>query len=165
MSILIENETNLTFDFDDKELIEKVIENSLNFIDFPYETEINVILTNNENIRQINKEYREMDAPTDVLSFPLIHYKIPADFSILDENITDYFNPETGEVVLGDIVISIDKVVSQANEYGHSVKREMAFLIVHSMLHLFGFDHIEENERIEMEKLQNLILKELDINR
>lgn len=165
MSILIENETNLTFDFDDKELIEKVIENSLNFIDFPYETEINVILTNNENIRQINKEYREINAPTDVLSFPLIHYNIPADFSILDENITDYFNPETGEVVLGDIVISIEKVVSQANDYGHSVEREMAFLIVHSMLHLFGFDHIEENERIEMEKLQNIILKELDINR
>ena len=85
------------------------------------------------------------------------------DFSLEQES--DYFDPESGELVLGDIVISKEKVLAQAEEYGHSVKREYAFLIAHSVLHLSGYDHMEEEERIEMETLQREILNELNILR
>ena len=84
----------------------------------------------------MNLEQRGIDRPTDVLSFPMIEYDAPGDFSVIDEETGDAFNPETGELMLGDIVISKEKVLSQAEEYGHSPKREYAFLIAHSMLHL-----------------------------
>ena len=100
-------------------------------------------LTDNEGIHAINKEYRQIDRPTDVLSFPMLSYETPGDFSFLSDENEDDFNPDTGEVMLGDIIISVDKVKEQALEYGHSEKREFAFLITHSMLHLFGYDHME----------------------
>ena len=102
----------------------------------------------------MNLEQRGIDRPTDVLSFPMIEYDAPGDFSVIDEETGDAFTPETGELMLGDIVISKEKVLSQAEEYGHSPKREYAFLIAHSMLHLFGYDHMEEEERAEMEAHQ-----------
>ena len=82
-----------------------------------------------------------------------------------EDNAEDYFNLDTGELMLGDIVISADKVISQAEEYGHTVMREYCFLIVHSMLHLFGYDHMEENERLEMERHQDCILNAIEIRR
>ena len=78
---------------------------------------------------------------------------------------TDYFDPETGELILGDIVLCADKILSQAREYGHSVERELGFLTAHSMLHLFGYDHMEEAEREDMERRQEDILKQLDLTR
>ena len=81
------------------------------------------------------------------------------------EDAIEYFNPENGELMLGDIVISKEKVISQAEEYGHSIEREYAFLIAHSMLHLFGFDHMEEEERAVMERKQAEILERLQILR
>ncbi len=95
----------------------------------------------------------------------MIDYRVPGDFSHLEENPQDYFNLETGELMLGDIVISKDKVLEQADAYGHSPKREYAFLIAHSMLHLFGYDHMEEDERIEMEQKQREILEKINILR
>ena len=80
----------------------------------------------------------------------MVEYDIPGDFSCVDEETGDMFNPENGELMLGDIVISKERVIAQAEEYGHSVKREYAFLIAHSMLHLFGYDHMEEGERAVM---------------
>jgi probable rRNA maturation factor len=134
-------------------------------MDFPYEAEVNLTLTDNNGIQEINREFRDFDSPTDVLSFPLLSYETPGDFSFLQEESEDDFNPDTGEVMLGDIVISVDKVREQAKSFGHSEEREFAFLIVHSMLHLFGFDHMTEVEAAQMEEKQNLILSDLNILR
>lgn len=112
----------------------------------------------------MNREFRQIDAPTDVLSFPMLEYQTPGDFSGFEEE-EDSFDPESGELLLGDIVISKDKVLRQAEEYGHSPKREFAFLIAHSMLHLFGYDHMEEDERLVMEQKQREILERVGILR
>ena len=119
----------------------------------------------NEEIHRINLEYRQIDRPTDVLSFPMLSYEKAGDFSFLEEESEDDFNPDTGEVMLGDIIISVDKVLEQAQSYGHSPKREFAFLIVHSMLHLFGYDHIDSKDAAIMEPKQKQILEEMHIVR
>ena len=139
------------------EIAETIINASLDYVNCPYESEINVTLTDNENIREINKMQRNIDSSTDVLSFPMLDFSVPGDFS--DAEAVENFNPETGELLLGDIVISLDKVLSQSMEFNHSPKREFAFLIAHSMLHLSGYDHIDDNERAVMEKMQDEILK------
>ena len=109
--------------------------------------------------------YRQIDAPTDVLSFPMLSYESAGDFSKLEDNYDDNFNPDTGEIMLGDIIISVDKVKEQAKSYGHSEKREYAFLILHSMLHLFGYDHMTPEEAAIMEGKQTEILNEMNILR
>ena len=124
----------------------------------PYEAEVNVLLTDDQEIHRINQEFRGIDRATDVLSFPMGDYETPSDFERLEEVAEDYFNLETGELLLGDIVISVDKVEEQAEKYGHSQARELAFLTAHSMLHLCGYDHMEEDERLVMEKKQEEIL-------
>ena len=165
MTILVENEANRGLDFDYEEVIKTVISKTLETENCPYETEVNVLLTGNEEIHEANKEFRGIDRPTDVLSFPMVDYEVPSDFSCVDENPESYLNPETDELLLGDIMISVDKVYEQANEYGHSRKREFAFLIAHSMLHLLGYDHIDEAERKVMEVKQEAILDVLGITR
>ena len=159
MTILVENEVHRELDFDYEEVIEAVINKTLETENCPYETEINVLLTGNGEIHTANKEFRGIDRPTDVLSFPMVDYDYPSDFSYVEAN------PETDELLLGDIMISIDKVYEQADEYGHSRKREFAFLIAHSMLHLLGYDHIDEAERKVMEEKQEAILDALGITR
>lgn len=165
MSFFIEKECEVNFPFDEESLARQVVEYTLDYMKFPYEAEVNLTLTDNEGIRQINKEFREIDRPTDVLSFPLLSYDSPGDFSFLEREEEDDFNPDTGEALLGDIIISVDKVKEQAAEFGHSEKREYAFLIVHSMLHLFGFDHMTEEDAAVMEEKQKLILSDLNILR
>lgn len=165
MSLNLEYETNKKLDLDYETIIAEVVEKSLDIENCPYEVELNVILTDNEGIKEINQDYRDIDTPTDVLSFPLIDYVTPSDFSHVEEDESSYFNPETGELLLGDIIISVEKVISQAEEFGHSPKRELAFLVAHSMMHLFGYDHMEEEERLIMEKKQEHVLEELKIYR
>ena len=124
-------------------------------------------------IRAINQEYRGIDKSTDVLSFPMIDYD--KEFSLIRDRTNemydfigdeiDYYNPDTREVALGDIVLCVPKIYSQAKEYNHSILREYAFLITHSMLHLLGFDHMEDDERRIMEAKQTKILESLDITR
>ena len=113
--------------------------------------------------RELNRDYREIDRETDVLSFPMLEFEAPAVFpeEIGEEDI----NPDTGEVPLGDIVINVRRVKTQAAEYGHSETRELAFLIAHSMLHLMGYDHMEEEERMGMEARQREILDALGYRR
>jgi probable rRNA maturation factor len=152
-------------DFDYETLEKRVVEACLDYEACPYEAEVNILFTNDEEIRQINNEYRSIDAPTDVLSFPGAFYEIPGDFSKLEENTADYFHPETGELLLGDIVISVDRAELQAKEYGHSIEREIAFLTTHSMFHLFGYDHMEEEERVRMDEKQDKLLERLNILR
>lgn len=165
MSLIIEKEIDTELDFDYKDVIKNVVNYSLDYINCPYETELNVTLTDNEEIRRINKEFRNIDSPTDVLSFPMIEYDKPGDFSVVEDSEQDCFEPDTGELVLGDIIISLEKVYSQADEYGHTPKRELAFLVAHSMLHLFGYDHMDDEERKDMEDKQKDILDALKIYR
>ena len=165
MSLLIEAEVDVKFDFDYEELAGQVVEFALDHEGFPYECEVNLTLTDNEGIHEINREYREIDNPTDVLSFPMLSYEEAGDFSKLEEDYDDNFNPDTGEIMLGDIIISVDKVFEQAESYGHSVLREFAFLILHSMLHLFGYDHMTPEEAAVMEEKQRVILEKMQILR
>ena len=164
MTIQIECECKDLPEFDYKTLIEKVIIASLDEEGCPYEAEVNVVLTDNEEIHRVNKEFRDIDRPTDVLSFPMVEYEVPGEFDFLEEEY-DCFHPESGELLLGDIMISVERAREQAEEYGHSLEREMAFLTAHSMLHLCGYDHMEEEERKIMEEKQRLILDNLGITR
>lgn len=166
MNIQIEKETELDLSLDYKKIIDEIVNEALDYINCPYEIELNVILSDNEGIQQVNLEQREIDAPTDVLSFPMLEYEKAGDFSFLEREEEIYnFNADTGELMLGDIMISLEKVREQAKEYNHSESRELAFLVAHSMLHLFGFDHIEEKERIEMERMQEEILRNKNYRR
>ena len=166
MTINIEYESDIKLDLDYEDIIHKVILKSIEYEECPYEIELNIILTNNEEIQVINNRFRNIDLATDVLSFPMVEYEAPSEFLYLEEESADeYFNPETGELVLGDILISVEKVIGQAKEYGHSETRELAFLVAHSMLHLFGYDHMDEDEGRLMETIQENILNELDIRR
>lgn len=164
MTIYLEEESDIKLPVDCRKIAEQVVEETLDYEGFPYEAEVEILLTDNEAIREMNREQRGIDRPTDVLSFPLIEYEKAGDFDALEDQ-PDCFHPETGEALLGDIVISKEKVLSQAEEYGHSPVREYAFLIAHSMLHLLGYDHMEEQERLIMEKKQNDILENLGISR
>lgn len=114
--------------------------------------EVSITLTNNEYIHQLNKKYRGIDRPTDVLSFALNESDEPA---IADAAVN----------ILGDLVISVERAEEQAGDFGHSVRREMAFLTVHGMLHLLGYDHMEEEERAEMENEQRYVMEKLGISR
>lgn len=165
MTILTEWETDVSFDFDAEALAGRVIAAACEAEGCPYETEVNLTVTDNAGIREINHLHRGIDRPTDVLSFPMQSLEIPADFSHVEDCPEENFNPDTGELLLGDIVLSAQKVKEQALAYGHGEERELAFLILHSMLHLFGYDHETEPEREEMESRQRAILDGLGITR
>lgn len=165
MTLNITCEMKPEFHFHYRELARRVVEKSLELEQFPYEAEVSLTLVSNEQIHQINRQTREIDRPTDVLSFPMLEYDAPAAFDSLEEQWDMAVNPDTGEILLGDIVISVEKVREQAKAYGHSEKREFAFLITHSMLHLMGYDHMEPEEAALMEEHQRRILEALHINR
>jgi len=166
MTIYLEEECSVSFDFDHEEVARLVAETALDQEECPYEAEISITLTNDEEIHQVNREFRGIDRPTDVLSFPMVSYEYPADFTNIEEEQEDCFHPETGELILGDILLSVDKVKEQAAKYGHSEKREYAFLIAHSMLHLLGYDHVDDLEMAkDMERRQEMILERLQIGR
>lgn len=131
----------------------------------PYECEADLLLIGSERMREINSETRGIDRATDVLSFPGFQYDPPASWKEAEESRSDNFDPETGKLMLGEIVISVPKVKEQAEEYGHSTRREFAFLVSHSMLHLIGYDHmVPEEEKVMFEK-QEKVLEVLGITR
>ena len=139
---------NLTFDcFTLKQpivssIITKCIETTLAAEGITAPCEINVLVTNDRGIHAINKASRDIDRPTDVLSFPMFELEAgnpPADWE-------DYLDPETGMCPLGDMCISLERANAQAKEFGHSSRREVGYLTIHSMLHLLGYDHLDEGE-------------------
>ena len=164
MTLFYEEEGALKLPFDCQALAREVINGALEYIHCPYEVQVNLLLTMNDEIHEMNRDFRNIDRATDVLSFPMLEYETPGDFSHFESE-EDCFDPETGELLLGDIVISKEHVLAQAEAYAHSPKREFAFLIVHSMLHLFGFDHMEEEERMIMEAKQREIMEKVQILR
>ena len=153
MNILFENNTDFNFDLSKKQLLNTVIEETLKYENFTQDVEISLIIVTNDEIQKINSKFRNIDRPTDVLSFPLI------DFANGEE--PDF----TETVILGDIVISIEKAISQAEEYGHSLERELGFLTAHSMLHLLGYDHIDPEEEKIMFAKQKEILNNIGLKR
>ena len=165
MTLYLENETDHEFSFDTEETAEMVCRAVLEREGCPYEAQVNLVLTDGAGIRELNRQYRNLDSETDVLSFPNVDFAGEGEFDMDPHREADYFDPDTGELVLGDIMISVDRVLSQAEAYGHSVRREFAFLVAHSMLHLCGYDHMEEAEREIMEARQEEILAELGITR
>lgn len=161
MTLLLEEEVAIPFSFDYRATAEAVISEALSAEDFPYEVQVSMILTDDASIHEMNLSYRSMDRATDVLSFPMMDYPSPGDFSALDLSCAT----EEGELILGDIVISVEHVLAQAAEYNHSIRREFAFLIAHSMLHLMGYDHMSPSEAADMEERQRRILDTLHITR
>lgn len=140
----------------EEKLIKTVIQTVLKEESVIQDLEIYVTLTNNEKIHKINKETRNVDRPTDVLSFPMFERE---EIPMLKEA-----SKEEADI-LGDIVVSIEKVKEQAKEYGHSFERELAYLVTHGMLHLLGYDHMIEEEKSQMRKREEEILEILQITR
>ena len=135
-------------------LIKKAITGALKYEEIEDAAEVSVTLVDNARIHELNLEHRDVDRPTDVLSFPMFE----------DEGLDE--DEALGELILGDIVLSLERAKEQAEEYGHSFERECAFLCVHSVLHLLGYDHeISEEEEKEMFARQEAILQELGITR
>ena len=126
-------------------LMARAVEASLAYEGWDPDYEVSLSLVDNEEIQRLNRDYRGKDQPTDVLSFPLV-----------EEGMPDY-----GEKLLGDIVISVERAIEQAEEYNHSLDREIAFLTVHSMFHLMGYDHMDEASEREMRFLEEAVLKEI----
>ena len=153
----------IVLDEESKNLIEKAIEAVL-FEEQPdFDVFISVLVCDKEEIRSINNEQREIDKATDVLSFPAL--KFDENYNLLEE-ISDYdYDPELEAVYLGDMVLCADVAREQAEEYGHSVDREFVYLTVHSMYHLFGYDHMEENMKADMRKKEETVLKKLGLER
>lgn len=158
MNILIDDQVNwLDANSNMLAIIENVALTTLKQEEFPLDVEISLTLTDNETIKKINFDYRNIDATTDVISFPQIDW--------INENIapSEYVNPVEGDILLGDIIISTQQLQEQATRYGHSVERECAFLVAHSMLHLLGYDHVEKEE--EMFAKQEAILQIIGLGR
>lgn len=155
MNILFENETDYDFDEEKLDLLNKVISETLRYENFSDNVEISLTIVTNDDIQAINAKFRDIDRPTDVLSFPLI------DFANGEEPEQNGDEP----IALGDIVISIEKAKFQAEEYGHSLDRELGFLTAHSMLHLLGYDHMEPDEEKIMFAKQKEILDNLGLKR
>ena len=124
-------------------IIKKCIKKTLMLEGVTVPCEINVLITDDSQIRSINKASRDIDRATDVLSFPMFPFaagQLPADWS-------GYIDPETGMCPLGDMAISLERAIAQAEEFGHSIRREVGYLTIHSMLHLLGYDHMDEGEQ------------------
>ncbi len=165
MTSYVENETGQAFSFDEKSLLDRVAEAVLDIENCPYEAAVNLLITDDAGIREYNKNYRDIDSETDVLSFPNLEFETPGDFSGVEERVADCFDPDSGELVLGDIILNVTRVKEQAAAYGHSVLREYAFLIAHSLYHLCGYDHMEPEEAALMEEKQEAVLQALSITR
>lgn len=165
MTSYVENETTQSFSFDEKALLDRVAQAVLDRENCPYETTVNLLITDGAGIREYNKNYRNIDAETDVLSFPNVEFEMPGDFSGVEESAADCFDPESGELVLGDIILNAARVKEQAVEYGHTELREFAFLLAHSLYHLCGYDHMESEEAALMEEKQENVLQSLQITR
>ena len=142
--------------------LRRCITEALKFQGVNVSCEINVLVTDNGGIRAINAATREIDSATDVLSFPMFSFEP----GILPEDWTEYVDPETGRVPLGDMCISLERAIEQANEYGHSVKRELGYLTVHSILHLLGYDHLDEGPmKRQMRRQEETIMAQLMLTR
>ena len=160
MTITIEYEAEKQLDLPYEEIIRDVVNESLDYEKCPYEAEVNVILTDNQAIQEINREHRQIDAPTDVLSFPEF------DLAPGEHPGPEDADPGTGLIPLGDMVLSMERVSAQAKEFGHSKRRELAYLVTHSVLHLLGYDHLDEGPmKAQMRAREEAVMALLGLER
>ncbi len=154
MTVLIENKQNIVaVDQEMRDIAEKVVDTAFDKEGFPYGHEVGITLVDNETIAALNKEYRDVDAPTDVLSFAMMEGE-----EVVDLN-------EDGEAIMGDIVISMAKVMEQSREYGHSPQRELAYLVLHGTLHLLGYTHHDAGDTEKMRSREEEILQGMGLVR
>ncbi len=165
MTVYFEDEAALSFEFDLEEQLEHIISTVRDYVGCPYDVEVSVTMVDKQSIQEVNAQFREIEKETDVLSFPMMEYDNPIDFQGTAFRESLALSPDTEELMLGDIVLCSEVVKEQAMEYGHSELREFSFLVVHSMLHLFGYDHMEEEDRVEMEEEQRKLMNILGIQR
>ncbi len=144
------------------QIIRKCIQTTLSVEKVPVSCEINVLITDDKGIHAINNAMRNVDRPTDVLSFPMFQLtpgEFPKDWSA-------YLDPETGLCPLGDMAISLERAKAQAGEFGHSVRREVGYLTIHSMLHLLGYDHLDEGpQKALMRAHEEAVISVIDLQR
>lgn len=166
MTLWLENATDDDV-FDHYEItLETIIKLCLEEERYPQNIELSLTIVNNDEIQRLNNEFRNINRPTDVLSFPMINFENGVmDVTNLQQQFKEVTNNDTGDIVLGDIVISIDKAIEQAKEFGHSLKREIGFLTAHSMFHLMGYDHMTNEDEAVMKHKQEKILNALDLTR
>ena len=158
--IIITSDISKTVNKSTAALIRKVIKTGLAAEGMDLPCEVDVLLTNDEGIHAVNLDMRGVDRPTDVLSFPEFDLQ-PGEHPEVEDA-----DPGTGLIPLGDMVISMERVAAQAEEYGHSRKRELAYLVIHSVLHLLGYDHLDEGpQKRKMRQREEAILAQLDIQR
>ena len=136
-----------------EQIVRSVLQKTAEVYDISVQTEVSVVLGNDQYIHELTRQYRGKDCPTDVLSFALNEGEEP---EVIDA---------PGEVLLGDIIISLETATRQAEEYGHSLERELAYLTVHGILHLLGYDHMTEEEKSEMREEEEYVLSLLGIHR
>ena len=141
-----------------QDLVQTVADTALEYEAFNRKTEISVLFVDNNQIKEINNDFRQIDSPTDVLSFPMLNFE----GGKVIESVGDSY---LGTVVLGDIVLSLERASDQAKEYGHSYEREVGFLVCHSVLHLLGYDHENEDERTVMREKEEAILEKIGLTR
>lgn len=144
-----------------RQLMEHAADAAYNMFGYSHSAAIDIFLITNEEIRELNREHRGVDKPTDVLSFPMTDIKNGQTLGSWE----DFADPATGEVFLGDVVISLERAKAQAAEYGHSFDRECAYLTVHSLLHLLGFDHESESDKLVMRKYEEQAMEKLGLVR
>lgn len=143
----------------DVALIREVFEEYKRHFNLPSNVSVELSVVDGDTIKQVNREFREIDSVTDVLSFPSLEVTLPFDAKDYPQDV----DPETGEVLLGSIMLCFDRAVEQSEEYGHSKERECCYLVLHGLLHLLGFDHIEQADKDKMREKEELILGRLGI--
>ena len=160
MEILIENEQDkIPFTQEPEDIINKTAKTVLECENFTLDCEISVVITDNENIHALNYEFRKKDSATDVLSFPMLEFD--SQHNLINDNLET-----AGSLLLGDIVISLERAKEQAEEYGHSLNREIGFLCAHSVLHLLGYDHEDSEEsRLIMRRKEESALSKIGLTR
>lgn len=155
LTVYFENQNETAVSYKLKMLLRRAIEETLAYEQYRNDVQVSVTLTNDEGIHELNARFRGVDAPTDVLSFPLFDYEGETDEPPIDEM----------ENMLGDIVLNLDRAHAQADEFGHSFEREAAFLTVHSMLHLLGYDHeTGEEDEADMRVRQSAIMDKMGLS-
>lgn len=150
-------------DFSISKLTKELLSKTCQIHKINYNFLVTLLICSNYRIKNINKKFRDIDKATDVLSFPNIIFENK--YKINKNDIINYIDNDTKQIYLGDIIISMDKCISQSKKYGHSIKREFSFLFVHSLLHLLGYDHMDKDEEKEMFDMQDKILTSVGINR
>lgn len=166
MTVYLDDE--IKFFDNNKELydkIELVMEKCLDKESVPYEVEISLSVVSLQEIHDINSQHRNIDRPTDVLSFPQLELSEVGKIDWDSLDLSGSVNYDTEEVILGDIILCVDRAKEQAIEYGHSLDREICFLVAHSMFHLLGYDHMNQNDENIMIAKQEEVLRELEITR